>query len=40
MTFGVETISPAATLEQAAKKMKEHNVGILPVVEAKDLWAW
>ena len=37
MTFGVETISPAATLEQAAKKMKEHNVGILPVVEDEEL---
>ena len=37
MTFGVETISPAATLELAAKKMKEHNVGILPVVEDKEL---
>ena len=33
MTYGVETISPAATLEEAAKKMKEYNVGILPVVE-------
>jgi CBS domain-containing protein len=33
MTFGVETVSPGATLEEAAKKMKEHNVGILPVVE-------
>jgi CBS domain-containing protein len=37
MTFGVETISPAATLEQAAKKMKEHNIGILPVVEDEEL---
>jgi CBS domain-containing protein len=37
MTFGVETISPAATLELAAKKMKEHNVGILPVVEDEEL---
>ena len=37
MTFGVETISLAATLEQAAKKMKEHNVGILPVVEDEEL---
>jgi CBS domain-containing protein len=33
MTFVVETISPAATLEHAAKKMNEQNVGILPVVE-------
>ena len=37
MTFGVETISPAATLELAAKKMREHNVGILPVVEDEEL---
>jgi CBS domain-containing protein len=37
MTFGVETISLAATLEQAAKKMKEHNVGILPVVDDEEL---
>jgi CBS domain-containing protein len=37
MTFGVETISLAATLEQAAKKMKEHNVGILPVIEDEEL---
>ena len=34
MTRGVERISPAATLEQAAKQMKAHNVGILPVVDA------
>jgi CBS domain-containing protein len=33
MTRGVETISPAATLEQAAKEMKAHNVGILPVLD-------
>jgi CBS domain-containing protein len=37
MTVGVETISPAGTLEQAAKKMKEHNIGILPVVEDEEL---
>ena len=37
MTVGVETISPSATLEQAAKKMKEHNIGILPVVEEEEL---
>jgi len=33
MTRGVETISPAATLEKAARQMKEHNVGLLPVVD-------
>ncbi len=37
MTCGVETISPAATLELAAKQMKAHNVGILPVVEGEDV---
>ena len=33
MTCGVETISPAASLEDAAQKMRIHNVGILPVVD-------
>ena len=33
MTRNVETVSPAETLEQAAKKMRLHNVGILPVVD-------
>jgi CBS domain-containing protein len=33
MTRNIETISPAATLEQAGKKMREHNVGFLPVVD-------
>jgi CBS domain-containing protein len=33
MTRGVETISAAATLEQAAKTMRDHNVGILPVID-------
>ena len=33
VTHSVETISPAATLEQAGKKMRTHNVGILPVVD-------
>src|SRR4029450_5916027 len=33
MTRGVETISSAATLEEAAKKMREHNIGFLPVVD-------
>lgn len=33
MTRGVETVSPAATLDQAASKMKTRNVGFLPVVE-------
>jgi CBS domain-containing protein len=33
MTRGVEKISAAATIEEAAKQMKIHNVGILPVVD-------
>jgi CBS domain-containing protein len=33
MTRGVEVISPEATLQAAAKKMRSSNVGILPVVE-------
>jgi CBS domain-containing protein len=33
MTRGVETVSPAMTLEQAARKMKMRNVGFLPVVD-------
>jgi CBS domain-containing protein len=33
MTCNIETISPAATLEQAGKKMRAHNVGFLPVVD-------
>lgn len=33
MTRNIETISPAATLEQAGKQMRTHNVGILPVVD-------
>lgn len=37
MTRGVETISAAATLEQAAKTMRTHNVGILPVIENEKL---
>jgi CBS domain-containing protein len=37
MTCGVETISPGATLELAAKKMKEHNVGILPVLDGDEV---
>ena len=37
MTRGVETISPAATLEHAAKQMKAHNVGILPIVDGDDV---
>jgi len=32
MTRNIETVSPAATLEQAGKKMRMHNVGFLPVV--------
>jgi CBS domain-containing protein len=37
MTRGVEKISPAATLEEAAKQMKAHNVGLLPVVDGDDV---
>jgi CBS domain-containing protein len=37
MTRGVETISAASTLEEAAKKMRTHNVGILPVLENEKL---
>jgi CBS domain-containing protein len=37
MTRGVESISPAVTLDQAAKKMRTHNVGILPVVEDEQI---
>jgi CBS domain-containing protein len=33
MTYDVETISPGATLQAAAKKMVSHNVGILPVLD-------
>src|SRR5262249_1900069 len=35
MTRGIETVSPGATLEFAAKKMLNRNVGFLPVVEAE-----
>ena len=35
MTCCVERIPAAATLEQAAKQMKAHNVGILPVVDGE-----
>jgi CBS domain-containing protein len=37
MTRGIEKISPAATLEEAAKQMKAHNVGILPVVDGEEI---
>jgi CBS domain-containing protein len=37
MTCGIEKISSAATLEQAAKQMKTHNVGILPVVDGEEV---
>jgi CBS domain-containing protein len=35
MTRGVETVSPGATLEFAARKMLNRNVGFLPVVESE-----
>ena len=37
MTHGIEKISSAATLEQAAKQMKTHNVGLLPVVDGDEV---
>jgi CBS domain-containing protein len=37
MTRGIETVSPGATLEFAAKKMMNRNVGFLPVVESEKL---
>ena len=35
MTSGIEKVSAAATLEYAAKLMKDHNVGFLPVVDGE-----
>jgi CBS domain-containing protein len=35
MTRGIETVSPGATLEFAARKMLNRNVGFLPVLEAE-----
>jgi predicted transcriptional regulator len=37
MTCGVERISPTATLEHAAKQMKDHNVGLLPVMDGDNV---
>jgi CBS-domain-containing membrane protein len=37
MTYGVETISPAVTIEEAAKKMRTHNIGMLPVLDGETL---
>jgi CBS domain-containing protein len=34
MTRGIETVSAGATLEFAARKMMEHNVGFLPVQDS------
>jgi CBS domain-containing protein len=33
MVSGVVTIGPSATLAQAARRMRDHNVGILPVMD-------
>lgn len=33
MTGGIETISPETTLEQAARRMRHRDIGILPVME-------
>jgi CBS domain-containing protein len=38
MSKAVKTIMPDATVEQAATAMRNHNVGILPVVEAGKLY--
>lgn len=35
MTKGVETVRPDSLLEEAANKMKELNVGVLPVYDGK-----
>lgn len=37
MTTAVETISPNATVEQAARLMRDRDVGILPVVEERTI---
>jgi len=37
MTRGIETISSAATLQEAGKKRRAHNVGMLPVLDAEKL---
>lgn len=35
MAHNVETVSPDATLQDCAQRMKQRNVGVLPVVEEK-----
>ena len=35
MAQNVETVGPDATLQEAAEKMKLHDIGVLPVVEGK-----
>ena len=35
MTRGIETISPGETLEAAARKMLDRNVGFLPVMDSE-----
>ena len=35
MAQNVETVSPDATLQETAEKMKRRDIGVLPVVEAK-----
>lgn len=37
MTGGIETISPDSTLEQAARKMRLRDIGILPVVDEENI---
>ncbi|MCF7892438.1 MAG: CBS domain-containing protein [Candidatus Omnitrophica bacterium] len=35
MTQGAEVVSPSASIQKAAKKMKEANIGAIPVCEGK-----
>ena len=37
MTVGVETVRPEASVHSAAKKMRDFNIGFLPVCEGKQL---
>jgi CBS domain-containing protein len=37
MARDVETVSPNATLQQTAEKMKTRNVGVLPVIEGANV---
>ncbi len=37
MTKGVDSVTPETTIQEAARKMERHNVGILPVSESGEL---